>query len=409
LNRLTNRCLRSIAAVVTAFTVAPSYSADDFAVDSAGRDSETSVRLGLPARPAPSAEERAAHLKQVREWYERDPALWPAPLLDEGVEHRELGPIPAMMYPADNPADPAKESLGKQLFFEPRLSGSRQIACASCHDPDLGWSDGRTTSFGHNRRKLARNAPSILNGGYRRTLFWDGRASSLEAQAVAVLSNVDEMHSGDEVVVTHLSEIPEYVEAFHEVFGVDQPRLDEVAKALGAFERTIVSEAVRFDSFVAGRYNAMTDEELSGLHLFRTDARCLNCHNGPLLTDDKFHNIGLSFYGRAFEDLGRYNVTGEAADVGAFRTPSLRDVTRTGPYMHNGLFDIDELLRLYNAGMPNDRIRADETHKTPAPTKSPHLRPLGLNAIDLADLAAFLESLEESHRKFPTPKLPPGL
>jgi cytochrome c peroxidase len=313
------------------------------------------------------------------------------------------------MYPADNPADPAKESLGKQLFFEPRLSGSRQIACASCHDPDLGWSDGRTTSFGHNRRKLARNAPSILNGGYRRTLFWDGRASSLEAQAVAVLSNVDEMHSGDEVVVTHLSEIPEYVEAFHEVFGVDQPRLDEVAKALGAFERTIVSEAVRFDSFVAGRYNAMTDEELSGLHLFRTDARCLNCHNGPLLTDDKFHNIGLSFYGRAFEDLGRYNVTGEAADVGAFRTPSLRDVTRTGPYMHNGLFDIDELLRLYNAGMPNDRIRADETHKTPAPTKSPHLRPLGLNSIDLADLAAFLESLEESHRKFPTPKLPPGL
>ncbi len=398
-----------MTAIVTVAVIAPFSLADDLTNASPGEAIETLVRLGLPPRPERSPEERTAYLAQVRTWYEKDSAQWPAPTLDEGVAHRELGPLPAMTHPEGNPADRAVEALGKRLFFEPRLSGSRQIACASCHDPDIGWSDGRTTSFGHNRRQLARNAPSILNSGYRRTLFWDGRADSLEAQAVAVLSNVDEMHSGDEVVVAHLTEIPEYVEAFQEVFGVDQPGLEQVAKALGAFERTVVSDTARFDSFVAGRYKAMTDEELAGLHLFRTDARCINCHNGPLLSDDKFHNIGLSMYGRAFEDLGRYNVTGEAADVGAFRTPSLRDVTRTAPYMHSGLFDIDELLRLYNAGMPNDRVRASNPSTAPAPTKSPHLRPLGLNPTDLADLAAFLESLEESHRRFPPPTLPPGL
>lgn len=356
-----------------------------------------------------SQDERSRYLHQVREWYEREPSEWPSPTLDAGVEHHELGPLPPLDGPSTKPADASLVRLGKQLFFEPRLSGSGQIACASCHDPDLGWSDGRTTSFGHNRRKLARNAPSILNSGRRATLFWDGRAGSLEEQAVAVLSNEDEMHSGDEVVLTQLGEIPEYVEDFKALFGVEKPGLAQVADSLAAFERSVVSEAVRFDSFVRGRYNAMSDEELSGLHLFRTDARCINCHSGPLFTDDKFHNIGLSLFGRKFEDLGRYNVSDKAADVGAFRTPSLRDVTRTAPYMHNGLFDIDEVLRLYNAGMPNDRVRKDAPPVPPAPVKSPLLRPLGLNAQDLSDLAAFLGSLEESHRKVPPPDLPPGL
>lgn len=378
----------------------------DFAA-TAGKEGSTPAKL--PPRPTMSQDERSHYLHQVREWYEREPSEWPHATLDAGVEHHELGPLPSLDGPNTKPADASVVRLGKQLFFEPRLSGSGQIACASCHDPDLGWSDGRTTSFGHNRRKLARNAPSILNSGRRATLFWDGRAGSLEEQAVAVLSNEDEMHSGDEVVLTQLGEIPEYVEAFKALFGVEKPSLAQVADSLAAFERSVVSEAVRFDSFVRGRYNAMSDEELSGLHLFRTDARCINCHSGPLFSDDKFHNIGLSLFGRKFEDLGRYNISDQAADVGAFRTPSLRDVTRTAPYMHNGLFDIDEVLRLYNAGMPKDRVRKDVPSIPPAPVKSPLLRPLGLNTQDLSDLAAFLGSLEESHRKVPPPDLPPGL
>lgn len=353
-----------------------------------------------------SREERSAYLKQVRDWYERAPSEWPEPTLDPDVEHRELGPMPPL---SGLNAEKSMERLGKQLFFDPRLSGSKQIACASCHDPDLGWSDGRTTSFGHNRRKLARNSPSILNSGHRKTLFWDGRAGSLEEQATAVLENKDEMHSGDEIVPLNLGAIPEYAASFKTIFGVDKPGLTEVTHALAAFERTIVSDAVRFDSFVRGRYGALSDEEVSGLHLFRTDARCMNCHNGPLLSDDEFHNIGLSNYGRPFEDLGRYNVTKQAADVGAFRTPSLRNVTKTGPYMHNGLFDLDEVLRLYNAGMPRDHVGKRSKPDVPTPVKSSLLRPLGLNAQDLADLAAFLDSLEESHRKFPPPDLPPGL
>ncbi len=361
----------------------------------------------LPPRPEMTSQQREAHLAQLREWYHREPSEWPAPTLDAEVEHREIGPLPELQFPASNPPDASKEALGKQLFFDPRLSGSGQIACASCHDPDLGWSDGRTTSFGHNRRQLKRNAPSVLNSGYRETLFWDGRAGSLEEQARAVLANADEMHAADEVLVENLAAIPEYVESFREVFGVERPEPEQVALALAAFQRTVTGSTTRFDRFVKGRHQTLTDDELSGLHLFRTDARCMNCHNGPLFTDDKFHNIGLSQYGRSREDLGRYTVTGEAEDVGAFRTPSLRDVTRTAPYMHNGLFELDVLMRLYNVGMPNDRRR--EGHPAPTPTKSPRLKPLGLNKRDLADIAAFLGTLEESRSRFPTPELPPGL
>lgn len=370
---------------------------------------ESFVRLGLPPRPLRTPAERESYLDQVREWYQQDASGWPAPTLDDDVTHRQLGPIPQLTYPEGNGPDEARESLGKRLFFDPRLSGSGQIACASCHDPDLGWADGRTTSFGHNRRRLKRNAPSILNSGHRAALFWDGRAESLERQARDVLSNADEMHSGDEVLIANLKEIPSYVADFKAAFGVETPGLEQVALVLASFERTVVGARTRFDRFVDGQHSVLTDEEVSGLHLFRTDARCINCHSGPLFTDDKFHNIGLSQYGRPFEDLGRYEVTGDAEDVGAFRTPSLRDVTRTAPYMHNGLFEMDVLLRLYNAGMPRNRLTKARTGDAPPPTKSPHLKPLGLNDQDLFDVAAFLGTLEESRSRFPVPDLPEGL
>ncbi len=366
-----------------------------------------SHRLGLPPRSERSPEERKAYFQKIRDWYERDPSEWPSPTLDEGIEYKELAPISSLTPSPDYKSDKRKETLGKQLFFDPRLSGSGQIACASCHDPDLGWSDGRTTSFGHNRRQLKRNAPSIENIVFRKSLFWDGRAPSIEQQARDVLANSDEMHAADDVLVENLTSIPEYVESFREIFGIEKPAPEQVALALAAFERTVISSTTRFDRFYTGKHNVITDQELSGLHLFRTEARCLNCHNGPLFSDDKFHNIGLSQYGRRHEDLGRYEITGDPIDVGAFRTPMLRNVTKTGPYMHSGLFELEEVLRLYNAGMPNDRPRVG--NPAPMPIKSPLIKPLGLNDQDMADVAAFLKTLDGSRGRIFPPKLPQGL
>jgi cytochrome c peroxidase len=357
------------------------------------------------ARPLKTAAERAAFIATLRTEYAGDPETWPAPHVDPDVEHRELGPLPPMPYPADNPPSAAKIKLGRQLFFDPRLSGSGQLACASCHDPDLGWGDGRATSFGHDRKQLTRNAPTILNTGYRETLFWDGRASSLEDQAHKVLTNQDEMHSSGVIVVDKILAIPGYLDQFKAAFHPEGVTHENALQALAAFERSLVSGSSRFDWFLRGKRQALSDDALAGLHLFRTDARCINCHNGPLLTDDKFHNLGLGFLGRAFEDVGRYKVTGDPADAGKFRTPSLRNVARTAPYMHNGLFDLEEALRLYNAGMRSDRIPVSDTRGL-KPVKSPHLKTLNLNSQDLADLTAFLGTLSEPRRRVMAPELP---
>jgi cytochrome c peroxidase len=367
---------------------------------------EAPTRDRLATRPEMTPDERQQYLAQLRDWYSRPSQEWPAPQIDPGVEFEELGLLPPIVHPDDNPPSREKGELGRRLFHDPRLSGSRQIACASCHDPDLGWGDGKTAPFGHDRKPLARNSPPILNSGYRKTLFWDGRAAGLEEQAGMVVHNQDEMHSSEAITVEVIAAIPEYQQRFHEAFGPDSVTLENVLKAIATFERTVVGGRSRFDRFLKGNYASLDDQALSGLHLFRTDARCANCHHGPLLTDDKFHHIGLAYYGRRFEDLGRYAVTGDPADVGAFRTPSLRDVTHTGPYMHNGLFTLDEVLRLYNVGMPIARRKHSQSGDPLFPAKSPLIRPLHLNAQDIADLEAFLVALEEPHRRIEAPPLP---
>lgn len=357
-------------------------------------------------RPSLTNEERVAHIAELRSLYSTDRSKWPAPHVDEGIEWREFGPIPKVVHPEDNPGTPEKIKLGKMLFFEPRLSGSGQIACASCHEPDMYWSDGRAVSFGHNRTPLLRNAPSVLHGGFRSSLFWDGRAASLEQQAEDVLTNEDEMRSSEELLVTNLTKMPEYTEKFEKVFGDQKPSMKRVTQAIAAFERTLVGGRSRFDYFLNGRSNALTDEELAGLHLFRTTARCINCHHGPLMTDDKFHNIGLSNYGRKFEDVGRYKITNDPQDVGAFRTPSLRNLSATAPYMHNGMFTFEELLVLYNAGMPHPKPRKNQVNDPLFPTTTKILKILHLNEQDFVDLTAFLKSLSEPPRRILPPKLP---
>jgi len=360
----------------------------------------------LAPRPERTAEERKARAAELRRVYAEDPSTWPAPHVDPGVNWKEIGLLPEVDHPADNPHTTEKETLGKTLFFDPRLSGSGQIACASCHDPDLGWADGRTTSFGHSRKQLARNSPTIRNTAFQQRLFWDGRAESLEDQARQVLMNPDEMRSGPETVVALLEKEPGYQELWQKAFGAEPVSIDLAAQALACFERTVVGGTSRFDSFMKGGSAALTDEALLGMDLFRREARCINCHNGPAFSDGGFHDLGLSNYGRPFEDIGRGRITNDPADTGKFRTPSLRDATATLPLMHNGLFELQVALTLYNAGMPKPVRRENQADDPRFPVKSPLIKPLGLNKQDLADLTAFLTSLEETKRRVRPPVIP---
>ena len=355
---------------------------------------------------APAPVDSAAN-PDLRALYALDPARWPAPTLSAGVEHRELARV--VPPPRDtSPAARAREDLGQLLFFDARLSGTGQMACASCHDAELGFGDGRATSFGHGGLALARNAPSLWNTGQRASWFWDGRASSLEDQAALVIGNAQEMHGSVEAAVSTVASSRGYRARFAQAYGDEQVTAERLLGALAAFERTLVSDGSSdFDRFLSGERDALGDAELRGLHLFRTKARCLNCHNGPLLTDEQFHNLGLTYYGRELEDLGRYHVTKDPADVGRFRTPSLRNLGRTGPYMHNGLFELEGVINMYSAGMP--RIEPSEAQKDDPlfPRKSPLIERLDLDAQEKGDLAAFLRSLTERKRRIRAPELPP--
>lgn len=350
---------------------------------------------------------RKALLADLRKRYEKEPRTWPAPQIDDGVKWTELGLLPKVEHPKDNPHSAEKEDLGRKLFFDPRLSGSGQLACASCHDPDLGWADGRAMAFGDRRKELKRNTPSLLNVAHHRSHFWDGRAGSLEDQARDVLLNKDEMCSSEEHLAKSLGAIDDYAAAFEKCFGSTVVTLDRVAMALACFERTIVGGNSRFDSFVKGNKRALSDQAIAGLHLFRSDARCMNCHHGPNFSDGEFHNLGLSYYGRKIRDPGRFQVTSKDADSGRFRTPSLRNVMETRPYTHNGQFELENLLTLYNNGIPTLMSQVETQESGPAPgEKSPHIRQLGLNDVDLEDLKAFLQSLSEPRTRVRPPKLP---
>ena len=349
----------------------------------------------------------AAHLRKI---YSAPREKWPAPELDPGVEHAELGlpPSPPTGSPGRKPDTPQQQALGKMLFFDPRLSRSREISCASCHNPDLGWADGLPVAIGRGRRQLRRNTPSVLNTAHLPHFFWDGRADSYEKQALAAITNADEMNSTTELVVERLSRVQTYVRLFKEAYGDGKISIENVLHALAAFQRTLHSPGTSdFDRFLKGQKNAMSDAAIRGLHLFRTSARCMNCHNGPLLTDNQFHDLGLSFFGRSRQDLGRYEATGKASDSGKFKTPGLRNVTKTAPYMHNGLFTLDGVLRLYNAGMPTLRQNENQRDDPLFPKKDPLLRPLGLSQQELEDLKAFLQSLEDPPRKVPHGQFPP--
>ena len=350
------------------------------------------------------------NIDDLRKQYSQPARLWPKPTLDEGVQHVEIGLIPTPTFPKANPFSKEKVLLGERLFHDPKLSRSGQVACASCHDRDLGWADGRTVSFGHDRLKGRRNAPSIENSAFWQTLFWDGRAASLEEQALMPILNPVEMNfSIEELEQRHIkNEV--YKAEFKNVFNADRVKATDIAKALATYQRTILSRSSDFDYFLQSSKQKsekaklafskkLSDKALWGLHLFRTKARCMNCHSGPLFSDNKFHNLGLTWYKRELEDLGRFKVTKQANDVGKFKTPSLRGVMNTKPWMHNGSFaSMEGILNVYNVGGfkftkdPNDEM---------SPVTSKLLKPLNLNYEEIKALEAFLHSITASPARGP--------
>lgn len=326
----------------------------------------------------------------LRALYADAPRTWPAAQVEPGVTFVEFGPLPDMAEPPPRPL----AALGQRLFEDPRLSGSGQIACASCHNRELAFADGVSRSFGHDRKRLTRNAPSLWTARWMERLFWDGRADTLEAQALMPIQHADEMRGDLAVVEQRLRDDPVYAPLFAEAFG--DPRIDRVrlSQALAAFQRTLKPRRARFDRFLATGPSALTDQELLGLQLFRTKAGCVNCHNGPLFSDQKFHNLGLGFYGRANQDLGRFAVTGAAGDVGAFRTPSLRGVAHSAPYMHNGgIPTLEAAVAFYAAGAAHPRPRPDQAGDPLFPKTSPLVKPRELTAEERAALVAFLKTL----------------
>lgn len=332
---------------------------------------------------------------ELRAAYAGPPESWPRPMLHEGAVFTEFAPLPPVEHPAANPTNEAKVALGARLFDDPRLSKSGQIACASCHARELGFGDALRTSFGHDRLRGRRNSQPLMVAGWIHPLFWDGRSPDLEAQALHPLIDPKEMAVDDlEAVVARVSADGTYVAAFAAAFGDRTIDLQRISMALAAFQRSLSPPRGRFERFVKGDVRALNDEQLRGLHLFRTKAGCANCHNGPLLSDGRFHNLGLHFYGRELQDLGRYEVTRASEDVGRFRTPSLRGVSRTAPYMHNGIMPrLDGVVTFYNAGAAHPRPRPDQADDPLFPVTDPLLRPLELTLEERTALVAFLETL----------------
>jgi cytochrome c peroxidase len=290
--------------------------------------------------------------------------------------------------PADNPVTPAKVQLGRRLFFDPLLSRDRTVSCASCHNPDHGFASTDVVAIGIGGHKGRRNAPTLLNVGYGTSFFWDGRAASLEEQALRPIEDADEMGSSVEETLRRLRTDSTYVTQFREAFG-GAVSADHLAGALASFQRALVSGDSAIDRFHASNFKALTDGERQGLWLFESRGNCWRCHSGPNLTDGRFHNTGVS-WGAIPGDAGRFETTRQEADRGAFKTPTLRDVARTAPYMHDGsMATLEDVVRYYSRG-GNSNPHLDR-----------HLKPLNLSDDEVRHLVAFLTALNGNTGAFP--------
>lgn len=317
--------------------------------------------------------------------------------------------------PRNNPMTAAKVELGRKLFFDSRLSADGKVSCASCHDPQLGFADGKVVAEGIGGKLGSRNSPTLLNALFNPNQFWDGRAGTLEEQAVEPLVNPLEMgNASHDEVVGRLRALPEYRAEFQSVFG-GEVNIARVGLAIAAYERTLIAADSPFDRFLHGQTDAISDQAKRGLALFRGRARCSRCHTFndavPFFTDFQYHNTGVAMNHPNFDklsrqaynaietkhakeiierlarqsggdELGRVRFSHVVFDIGAFRTPSLRNVALTAPYFHDGSAKtLADVVRFYSAGGKENIARDWE------------LEPLALTEEEQTELVAFLESL----------------
>lgn len=298
----------------------------------------------------------------------------------------------AVPQEADNMMTPERIELGKFLFFDPRLSGSNFISCATCHNPALGWSDAQPTAIGHGMGQLERSTPTILNTAYQTFQMWDGRERTLESQALGPIEAGGEMAQPIEELIPELKSIPKYLTMFEAAYPGEGITKSSIGKAIASFERTVVSTDSRFDRWLKGVDTAMSDAEKRGFDIFKGKANCVVCHSGFNFTDNGFHNIGLS----DSKDDGRYLIKKVAVLKGAFKTPTLRDIALTAPYMHNGQYKtLAEVVEHYNRGGDKNPGHLD-----------PNMKPLNLSKKEQQDLVDFLKSLTGDAMAFSVPQLP---
>jgi cytochrome c peroxidase len=301
----------------------------------------------------------------------------------------------AVPFPPDNEPNAARIALGRALFFDPRLSGSAMISCATCHNPALAWGDGQPTAVGDGAKRLGRATPTILNTAYQPLQMWDGRKNSLEDQALGPIGSPAEMNMPLEKMTEHLSAIPGYVPMFAQAYPGEAISPATVAKAIASFERTVVSTESPFDRWRKGDAQAVGDDVKRGYALFTGKARCALCHQGWNFTDNGFHNIGLRTLPGESEDDGRFAHRKIKVLKGAFKTPTLRDIALTAPYMHNGSYrTLEEVVDHYDRG-------GDDKSNL-----SPNIQPLGLSAQEKKDLVAFMKSLTGAPMAVEVPRLP---
>ena len=331
--------------------------------------------------------------------------------------------LPAI--PADNPMTPEKIELGKKLFFDPILSGNYGMPCSFCHLPEAGWAVQAPVSFGYPGTIHWRNSQTIINSAYYGKLFWAGSSRSLESQARSAARGAVAGNGEDDMMEARLAFVPEYREAFRQVFGDDWPNIRHAYMAIAAFERTLIQTDTPFDNYMRGDDNALTAQQKKGLELFAGKAGCTACHSGALLTDQAYYNIGVPPYDgwesdelaqitfryelyskgvseakyRAYkDDPGLYFQTKQEADLGKFRVPSLRYTKYTYPYMHNGMLEtLRDVVDFYNRGGGENEFSA---------TKSEMIQPLGLNDEEIDAIVAFLESLSGEEILIDEPEIP---
>ncbi|MDD3618715.1 MAG: cytochrome c peroxidase [Desulfobulbaceae bacterium] len=329
-----------------------------------------------------------------------------------------LEPFRDVPIPEYNPQTPEKVELGKKLFFDRRLSGDGTTNCGTCHDPELAYSDGLEISLHYPTTRNWRNSPTLVNVAFHKYQFHDGRAATLEDQALFPMMSAFELNQNLEYLEEEIRSVPEYVEEFTKVFGDGDTTKERIAMAIAAFERTLISCDAPLDRFLQGEADALSPDALKGYEIFTGKGKCTDCHFGPNLADDKFHALQVPenpehltdpriaatrrFVAKVYhfeeyrtldEDPGRYLITKDPKDWKAFKTPTLREIAKTAPYMHNGIFaTLDEVIDFFNTGCGEGNTV---------------LKPLQLTAEEKEQLKVFLvEGLAGAPRDFTYPKIP---